>query len=292
MLARPRPHDARRSRPRSSPSARLRLLAAPGPPPCPRPARRTPYLRVRPRRPGAATAPEPADAPRAARAAPARRRARPARRGGARPPPPRSRPRRARARRRGRRGAPDPLARSLRAALARVLAPPTPRRRCTRARRPEDAAAAARAALPASGATHVGAGAVERGGVRHAFVLPSRRRAALEPFPRDVPAGARGRALRRARARARAPARVRDAPVGRRRARSTAAGERGFRAPIAFPVRGRYTVEVIADGARGPEVAALLTVSAGGAPLERRRARACRPSRPIPRRRRRRSCAR
>jgi hypothetical protein len=35
----------------------------------------------------------------------------------------------------------------------------------------------------------VGAGAVEQGGVLHAFVLASVRRAELDPFPRETPAG-------------------------------------------------------------------------------------------------------
>jgi uncharacterized protein YkwD len=43
---------------------------------------------------------------------------------------------------------------------------------------------------------------------------------------------------------------------------------RSFRVPLEFPGAGRHLVEVVAQGAAGPEVAALLTVSAGGGPLD------------------------
>ncbi|HSN15425.1 MAG TPA: CAP domain-containing protein, partial [Anaeromyxobacteraceae bacterium] len=47
-------------------------------------------------------------------------------------------------------------------------------------------------------------------------------------------------------------------------------GARTFEARLGFPERGAYTVEVVGDGDGGPEIAALLTVSAGGASLEAR----------------------
>ncbi|HSD21214.1 MAG TPA: CAP domain-containing protein [Anaeromyxobacter sp.] len=171
----------------------------------------------------------------------------------------------------GRAAAGDPAATSgpaSREVLARALCyDPSPTVYSVRAR-PEDAPDALARLLPVSGATHVGAGAVERGGVLYAFVLASVRRTALEPFPRETSLGSAAelsgelaRGLRAARV-------FVTLPSGDVREVDTAADGSSFRAPVVFPARGRYTVEVIADGARGPEVAALLTVVAGGATVE------------------------
>ncbi len=155
-----------------------------------------------------------------------------------------------------------------REALARALCyDPSPAVYSVRAR-PEDAADALAQLLPASPASHVGAGAVERDGVLHAFVLTSQRKASLDPFPREVPAGGAavlsGRVSRGLRA-----ARVFvTVPSGEVRELDTAVAGSRFRARIGFPLRGRYTVEVVGEGVRGPEVAALLTVAAGGAAIE------------------------
>jgi uncharacterized protein YkwD len=123
------------------------------------------------------------------------------------------------------------------------------------------------AILPAGGATHLGAGAVEREGTTHLVLLAAERRVRLAPFPRDVRPGARvvlsgelAPDLRRPRAFLLAPdGRVSQASVS---------GDRDFETTLHFPLPGRTTVEVVAVGPAGPEVAALLTVSVGGAPLD------------------------
>jgi len=171
----------------------------------------------------------------------------------------------------GRAAGGDPAATSgpaSREVLARALCyDPSPAVYSVRAR-PEDAPDALARLLPASGATHVGAGAVERGGVLHAFVLASVRKVALEPFPRETPAGGAA-ALSGKLSRGLQAARVFvTLPSGDVREVDAAADGSSFRARLAFPARGRYTVEVIGDGARGPEVAAILTVAAGGATVE------------------------
>jgi uncharacterized protein YkwD len=164
-------------------------------------------------------------------------------------------------------GRSGPVARpALRAALAGACAAdPAPAAILVQA----PAAAVAEAAveaLPRTRATHVGAGVHERDGTVTAVLLVSERTLRLAPFPRDVAPGARvllaaalGRGLARPRVFVASPSgQVAEAGV---------AGARDFRATVAFPTPGRYRVEVIADGEGGPEVAALLTVSAGGAPL-------------------------
>jgi uncharacterized protein YkwD len=152
--------------------------------------------------------------------------------------------------------------------LARALCyDPSPAVYSVRAR-PEDAAEALARLLPGSSASHVGAGAVDREGLLHAVVLAVQRKAALDPFPREVPAGGAA-VLSGTLARGLRSARVFvGRPAGDVREVDNAATGARFRARIAFPERGAYTVEVIGDGARGPEVAALLTVAAGGARLE------------------------
>jgi uncharacterized protein YkwD len=165
-------------------------------------------------------------------------------------------------------GRPDPLARrSLRAALARACAAdPAPVAILVQA--PAGGAAAAAAeALPRARATHVGAGVHERGGTATAVLLVSGRAVRLAPFPRDVAPGARV-PLAAALGAGLARPRVFLATPSGQVAEVAAAGERDLRAEVAFPVAGRYRLEVIADGEGGPEVAALLTVSAGEAPLE------------------------
>ena len=155
----------------------------------------------------------------------------------------------------------------IRAALARACAAdPAPIVVMARA----SASAAARAAadaLPRARVTHLGAGAWERDGAVTVVVLAAERTLRLSPFPRDVTVGARarlsgtlGRGLARPRVLVADPSgKVREAPVR---------GAREFEASVGFPAPGRYRVEVVADGDGGPEVAALLTVSAGGASLE------------------------
>jgi uncharacterized protein YkwD len=122
-------------------------------------------------------------------------------------------------------------------------------------------------ALPRTGATHVGAGVVERDGTSFVVLLLSERKVSLDPFPRDVEPGARA-VLRGVLGPGLARPRVFVTLPSGAVAEVSASGARAFRAPLVLASAGRYLVEVIAEGEGGPEVAALLTVSAGGAPLD------------------------
>jgi uncharacterized protein YkwD len=117
------------------------------------------------------------------------------------------------------------------------------------------------------GATHVGAGAFERDGTVYLVVLSSVRRIALAPFPREVALRATATLSAELGPGLLHPRVFVTQPTGEVR-EVDATGGQAFRATIAFPVKGRYTIEVVAVGAKGPEVAALLTTSAGGASLD------------------------
>ena len=121
--------------------------------------------------------------------------------------------------------------------------------------------------LPAGGATHLGAGAVERGGITHLVLLAAERRVRLAPFPREVAPGTRVFLSGELDPDLRHPLVYLLAPDGRV-AQAEVSGGREFRAALEFPLPGRATVEVVAVGPTGPEVAALLIVSVGGAPLD------------------------
>jgi uncharacterized protein YkwD len=165
-------------------------------------------------------------------------------------------------------GHPDPIGRTaLRGALARALASdPAPAAVLVSAS-PEEAPETVVRALTRRSATHAGAGAFERDGRVWVVVLLAERRVTLEPFPRDLAAGGRavlagvlGRPLSRARVFvARPSGEVVEAGGGSGSA---------FRAPLEFPAPGRHVVEVIGEGEAGPEVAAILVVSVGGAALD------------------------
>jgi uncharacterized protein YkwD len=122
-------------------------------------------------------------------------------------------------------------------------------------------------ALPRGRATHVGAGAAQRGDRAVVVVLSSERKASLAPFPREVGPGERAVLSGRLAAGLARPRVFVGVPSGRVEEVGAGRGP-GFRASIAFPSAGRYAVEVVAEGPGGPEVAALLAVSAGGAPLD------------------------
>ncbi|HSN92029.1 MAG TPA: CAP domain-containing protein, partial [Anaeromyxobacteraceae bacterium] len=123
------------------------------------------------------------------------------------------------------------------------------------------------AILPAGGATHLGAGAVERDGIAHVVLLTAERRVRLASFPREVAPGARAVLAGELAADLRLP-RVYLLASDGRVTEAQVSGGRQFRAALAFPLAGRATVEVVAGGPAGPEVAALLTVSVGGASLD------------------------
>jgi uncharacterized protein YkwD len=165
-------------------------------------------------------------------------------------------------------GDPDPISRArVRGALARALAHDAAAAAVLAAAAPEEVAEAIAGSLPRSSATHLGAGAVVRDGRAWVVLLLSDRRLRLDPFPRDVAPGAvavlsgtLAPPLERARV-------FVTRPSGEVTEEGGASG-RGFRVRVAFPAPGRHVVEVVAEASGGPEVAAILTVSAGGAPLD------------------------
>jgi uncharacterized protein YkwD len=132
-------------------------------------------------------------------------------------------------------------------------------------------ASGAAARLPAlladpadAGATHVGVGAAVAGESTFVVALTARRSASIVPFPRRVPAGSahrlRGRLTTLSGARV-----VLTSPSGVARQIAASPGAT-FDATIRFEEAGSYVVEVVGAGPRGPEVAALLPVLAGGGP--------------------------
>jgi uncharacterized protein YkwD len=115
---------------------------------------------------------------------------------------------------------------------------------------------------PHSYAGHLGAGVVERDGTAWLVMLASPRRASLRPFPRAVAVGD-GAVLEGELATGLADPRLFvTAPDGSVRERSIS-GTRRFRAELTFDAPGRWLVEVLGRGLHGPEVLALLAVSAG-----------------------------
>jgi uncharacterized protein YkwD len=131
---------------------------------------------------------------------------------------------------------------------------------------PDDALAALLVRAERGGATHAGIAVREEGGAHHVVLLLARRRARLDRLPGSVAAGAearlRGELLGLLHPRAwvtRPDGASEEIALG---------GDRAFSAALRFPLPGRYTIEVLGTGDRGPEVAALLAVSAGGASCE------------------------
>lgn len=116
-------------------------------------------------------------------------------------------------------------------------------------------------------ATHAGVGSIVAGGIVHAVVLTSTRRAHLEPFPRDVAPGASAVLSGSLAPGLRAARVVVTGPAGDVSEAAVRGDGAAFRAALRFAGRGRYLVEVVAQGQGGPAVAALLAVRAGDAPL-------------------------
>jgi uncharacterized protein YkwD len=165
-------------------------------------------------------------------------------------------------------GAPDPIGRgAVRSALARVgLADASPSAMLAKGKAAEAAELVA-GAFRHGRATHVGAGAVERNGTTWVVLVATERRVALSPFPREVAPGARTVLAGSVSPPLRAPRVFVTRPSGVA-VEAGGGGDRSFRVPIEFPERGRHVVEVIAEGEGGPEIAALLVVAVGGAPLD------------------------
>ena len=165
-------------------------------------------------------------------------------------------------------GAGDPLGRSrVRHALTAALSyDPAPAAHLVIA----DAAAAPEAVAESlsrpGDATHLGIGAEVRGGRAFVVALAARRAAALDAFPRDVEVGATAR-LRGSLSGLAQPAVFVTTPAGEARPLLARVEGRSFEAPVRFDARGRWVIEVTGEGPHGPEVAALLVVSSGGAAL-------------------------
>jgi uncharacterized protein YkwD len=165
-------------------------------------------------------------------------------------------------------GDPDPISRRrVRGALARALSHDVDVAAVLAVDEPEDVADAAVRALPRGAASHVGAGAIERDGKAWLVVLVADRKLTLDPFPRDVAPGARAVLAGSLLPQLERPRVFVARPSGEVVDAGGSAG-RSFRVPLEFPGAGRHVVQVVAEGAGGPEVAGLLTVSAGGGPLE------------------------
>ncbi len=170
-------------------------------------------------------------------------------------------------------GDPDPLSRSsLRAALTSALSfdsAPTAHLVVTSAARAPSVLAGRLSRAAEGPVTHLGAGAALHGERTHLVVLAARRAARLRPFPREVAPGSTV-ALEGELVGLSKPGVHVTAPSGTSREislRLSGARPRAFNASIPFTTPGRWIVEVVGSGPGGPEVAALLTVSAGGAPL-------------------------
>jgi uncharacterized protein YkwD len=165
----------------------------------------------------------------------------------------------------------DPLARAhLRAALAGSLAfDPAPFAALTVSRTADVRRQVAGALAGAPHApTHLGAGVEVRGGRAWVVVLLSLRAAALSSFPREVSPGETATLRGELTGLDRASVHLTN-PSGESRTVALDGGgaPRSFSAPIRFDMPGRWVVEVVGQGQSGPEVAALLAVSCGGAPL-------------------------
>lgn len=163
-------------------------------------------------------------------------------------------------------GEPRPLARqAVRAALSAGLSfDPAPDAVLV-ASPPAGAPGALRRAAALDAPSHLGVGAAERDGTAWLVLLSARRLATLSPFPREVAPGARA-ALRGQLIGLSRPTVFVTLPSGDVR-EVPASGERSFAAELSFPAPGRYVVEVLGTGQGGPAVAALLSVSCGGATL-------------------------
>lgn len=163
---------------------------------------------------------------------------------------------------------PDPIgAGARRRALARAgAADPAPSVYLVRGPTAELAAALARAAAGARG-DRLGLGAAPTAGGAVVVLLASSVRARLDPFPRVVPPGSSAVLSGSLEAGLSEPRAYVTLPSGEVRELPGSAGPgRRFRAPVEFPVAGRYALEVVGAGPGGPEVAALLEVDAGPVP--------------------------
>jgi len=161
------------------------------------------------------------------------------------------------------RGDPDPLSRRrVREAVWRAAAPDAapsahlvsgPRQRVVEA---------LLAVLQPDPATHLGVGAAEHAGIVHLAVITSARRARIAPFPAAVPPGADPVLSGDLTAPLSGARVVVTLPSGEVRQAGGGDGRR-FRVRPPLEAPGRYVIEVVGTGPRGPQVAALLAVTVG-----------------------------
>lgn len=115
--------------------------------------------------------------------------------------------------------------------------------------------------LAPAGVTHFGVAAAEGGGAQHVVLLLSRRRARLDPFPAAVEPGVELRLSGELLGLLHPRVFVTDpAGVG---TELSVEGGLAFTSRVRFPSPGTYSLEVMGTGASGPEVAAILKVTAG-----------------------------
>jgi uncharacterized protein YkwD len=154
---------------------------------------------------------------------------------------------------------------------------PNPRAVVIRATPPEYALEnfTRRSDFNAEPATHLGIGTAQRGERAVVVALLAERKALLKPFPRALPVAGTTRTLcgdlhpplgRPEVYVTRPSGKVDKLPNSRERGPS-------FCTPLTFPANGRYTVEVIGRGPKGPEVAALFFVDAGATYVDPARVR-------------------
>jgi uncharacterized protein YkwD len=163
----------------------------------------------------------------------------------------------------------EPLAPArIRAALAAGLAfDPSPRTFRVDAPATASPDSLASSIDPDASDTHAGVAVIQLGDRIHVVVLLSSRLAELDPFPRQTSREARLVLRGRLTTLSRPSVHV-TSPSGESHALAVARDGGRFQAPIVFDAAGRWTVEVVGEGPRGPQVAALLTVACAGASLE------------------------
>jgi uncharacterized protein YkwD len=122
----------------------------------------------------------------------------------------------------------------------------------------------ARPDLAATSATHFGLGLAIKDDTAAAVLLLTDRKAFLEPFPRKIEVAGSAQLT------GRLVFPLHDArvfvtgPDGEaKQARVEAEARNRFSARLGFPERGRYSIEVVGESVKGPEVVALFQVQAG-----------------------------
>ncbi len=146
---------------------------------------------------------------------------------------------------------------------------PLPRSVAIRGSPPDEAlrSLAARAQLREHGGTHLGVGAVASDERAVMVALWAERRAKLRPFRRAYPGPARPSLCGELLGSFGAPELYLTSPDGKvAKLPLTVEGERSFCAVVPLAKAGRYTVELLARGPKGPEIAALFFADVGPVP--------------------------